>query len=334
MTKRILITGASGFIGSFLVEEALKRGYEVYAGVRQTSNRNFLKDERISFINLNYSSKTELRMQLLGLKDSGIFFDYIIHNAGITKANKKKTYFTVNCQYTKNFIKSLIATGFCPGKFVYISSLAAFGPGCDAENPIRITDKPNPVTTYGKSKLKAENYIRSLTGFPYMIIRPTAVYGPREKDIFLYFRLINRNFEPYIGFKRQKISLIFVKDLVIAIYKAAESELVNRSYFVSDGQAYSMQDVGQKIKKQLSKKTFRFSIPVQFLRVIAFILERFYSMFGYIPALNLEKVNELKSLNWMCDTEPLYSDLKFIAEYDLDKGIMETAEWYKNEGWL
>jgi nucleoside-diphosphate-sugar epimerase len=334
MKKKLLITGASGFIGSFMVEEALNRDYEVYAGIRSTSSTRYLKDDRIKFISLDYSHKPELRSKLLELKNEGISFHYIIHNAGITKARKKKEYFTVNYIYTKNLIKSLILTGTVPAKFIFISSLAAFGPGNDINNTIRETDQPNPVTTYGKSKLKTENYIHSLTGFPCIIIRPTAVYGPRDKDIFLYFRLINKNIEPYIGNKPQKISLIYVKDLVNAIFAAAESPFINRSYFVSDGNDYSMRDVSNTIKKHLEKKTLSFTIPAQLLRIIAFVLEKCCSLFGYMPALNLEKVNELESCNWKCDIEPLQSDLNFKPEYDLDKAVKETAEWYKKEGWL
>ncbi|MCX6257126.1 MAG: NAD(P)-dependent oxidoreductase [Bacteroidia bacterium] len=332
--KTILITGASGFIGSFLVEKALDKGFDVYAGIRSSSSRQYLTDKRIHFTELDFSDAAILTGQLFEIKQSGVNFDYIIHNAGITKANKIKQYFEVNALYTGTFIKSLAAAGQQPVKFIYISSLAAWGPGRNETQPIRETDVPNPVTSYGRSKLQAEEYIRQQTFFPYMIIRPTAVYGPKEKDIFIYFKLINKHFEPYIGKQPQKISMIYVKDLVAAIFLSVESSLINRAWFVSDGRSYSMQNIGALIRKELGKSTLKFSLPIPLIRIIAWILEKCCSMFGYMPALNLEKLNELESKNWVCEHESLENELGFSPGYTLENGIKEAAEWYRKEGWL
>ncbi len=196
----VLITGASGFIGSHLVEEGLKRDYTVYAGVRRTSSREYLKDKRIHFLEIDFSSVDKILNTLEACQIRGIRFQFVIHGAGITKSGKKKDYFRVNAQNTQNFIQALIKAGMIPDKFIFISSLAAYGPGNpETMRPVLLSDTPNPIELYGKSKLEAEKFIRSLDSFPWLIVRPTGVYGPREKDYFVFFKTINRGLETYIG---------------------------------------------------------------------------------------------------------------------------------------
>lgn len=329
--KKILITGASGFIGSFLVEEALKKGYEVYASIRKTSNTEFLTDPRIKFIELDFSDKDSLSKKIFGLP----YFEYVIHSAGLTKAVQKSDYFLSNFQYTKNIIEVLISQKRIPEKFIYMSSLAAYGPGDPVLlQEIKSSDTPNPVTSYGKSKLKSEKYLSAIRDFPYLIIRPTAVYGPREKDLFTVFKLINKNLELFVGSKKQQLSFVYVKDLVRAVFQTMESDIVNKGYFVSDGNVYDGEILGNIIKEQLDKKTIRIKVPVEMARLIAIITEGTKYITGKQPVLNLEKIKELESTNWKCDIQPLIEDINFKPEYNLSQGINETIQWYKESNWL
>ncbi len=329
--KKVLITGASGFIGSFLVEEALNRNQEVYAGIRSTSSKEYLTDSRIKFIELDFSDIDSLKNTLS--KYSA--FDYIIHNAGTTKAYKKEDYLIGNFNYTRNFIEALISVNKVPAKFVYISSLAAYGPG-DATilNTVKSTDTPQPVTAYGKSKLESERYLFSLPQFPFIIIRPTAVYGPREKDLLTMFKMINKHVELFVGFKKQHLTFVYVKDLVKAILLAAESDITHKGYFVSDGNCYDSAMFGDAIKRELNKKTIRIKLPVFFVRMIATIAESTKYITGKQSVLNIEKINELAAVNWKCDMQTTIDDLKYAPEYDLNKGIRETIEGYKKAKWL
>jgi UDP-glucose 4-epimerase len=329
--KKILITGSNGFIGSFLVDEALSKNYEVYAGVRTSSNRQFLANKNVHLFYLNFSDETALRKMLA----EGPQFDFIIHNAGITKAQKKTDYSLVNFQYTKHFIDAIISSNKIPQKFILISSLAAYGPG----NPItleavKLTDTPQPITAYGRSKLEAEKYLSGLEQLPHLIFRPTAVYGPRDKDIYLYFKIINKNLETYIGAPIPYLTFIYVKDLVKAVFAGLESDKVNKAYFVTDGNVYSGKIFAQFIKQHLGKKTIRISMPIPVVRSIAGVLEFFYGLAGNTPILNYEKINELSATNWQCDIKPLQEDLNFKTDYDLNKGVYETIHWYKKENWL
>lgn len=329
--KKILITGASGFIGSFLVDEALNRNYEVYAGIRKTSNREYLVDSRIKFIELNFSE-----IELLSKEISAApYFDFVIHNAGITKATKTEDYFTTNYQYTKNIIDVLIDLKRVPEKFIYMSSLAAYGPGSPTLlYPVKASDTPRPLTSYGKSKLKSEKFIATLSNFPHIIIRPTAVYGPREKDLLTVFKLINKNIELFVGFKKQHLTFVYVKDLVKAVFQATESDHVNKGYFVSDGYVYDGKILGNIIKEELGKKTIRINLPTKLVRWIAMINESTKYITKKQPVLNLDKINELASTNWKCDIKPLVDESNYNPTYNLTQGIHETIKWYKEFKWL
>ncbi|MCX6306199.1 MAG: NAD(P)-dependent oxidoreductase [Bacteroidetes bacterium] len=331
----VLITGASGFIGSFLVDEGLKQGLEVYAGIRKSSSRGYLQDKRIQFLEFDFSSREKVLVTLDECKKNNIRFKYIIHNAGLTKAQKKEDFYNVNCRNTIHFIEALKEADMVPEKFLFVSSLAAYGPGNpDTGEPVRNTHEPKPIELYGKSKLEAERYITSLTGFPWLIVRPTGVYGPKEKDYFIFFQTINRGLEPYIGFKKQVLTFIYVRDLVRLIFLALASQHVNKAWFVSDGKEYPSELFAEITKKALGKKTLRFTVPLFLVKTIATIGERVTGLWGSIPTLNTDKYNVLKSTNWRCEVEPLEKDFGFKAEYDLEKGVAEALAWYKKEHWL
>jgi nucleoside-diphosphate-sugar epimerase len=333
--KNILITGASGFIGSFLVEEGLKRDYQVFAGIRKTSSKEYLRDPSIRFIEFDFSSVDRIFKILEECKLQNLRFDYIIHNAGLTKAQKKEDYYRVNSQNTQNFIEALALAGMIPQKFIFISSLAAYGPGNPLTfDPVKLSDIPNPIELYGKSKHEAEKYIQSLEDFPWIIVRPTGVYGPREKDYFVFFKTIDRGLETYIGSRKQVLTFIYVKDLVRLIFDILPTQVQRKSFFVSDGNEYDTTTFAAIAKKHLRKKTIKLVIPSGIVKQIAFSLEKIYGIWGKIPTLNTDKFKVLSSTNWKCEIEPLHTEFGFHAEYDLDKGVQETIEWYKKNKWL
>jgi nucleoside-diphosphate-sugar epimerase len=331
----ILITGASGFIGSFLVEEGLKQDFQVFAGIRKSSSRGYLQDDRIQFLEFDFSTREKVLETLKDCKRNNIRFQYIVHNAGLTKVKKKEDYYNVNCRNTINFIEALVEAEMVPDKFLFVSSLAAYGPGNpDTNEPVRLDHEPKPIELYGKSKLEAERYITSLKGFPWLIVRPTGVYGPKEKDYFVFFQTINRGLEPYIGFKKQVLTFIYVRDLARLIFLALESPHVNKAWFVSDGKEYPSELFAEITRKALGKKTIRFTVPLFLVKAIAIMGEGVAGLWGGIPTLNTDKYNVLRSTNWRCEVGTLESDLGFKAEYELEKGVAETLAWYKKENWL
>lgn len=330
-----MITGASGFIGSFLCAKGIESGYEVWAGVRQTSSRKYLNIRGLNFIELSFEDEKLLSHQLTEYLKLNSPFDFIIHNAGVTKAPKNEDYFQANYLNTKNFIEVLSEISILPEKFIFTSSLAAFGPANESSpDQIRLDQKPDPVNLYGKSKLKAEEYIKSVKDLNYIIMRPTGVYGPRDKDYFQLFNIINKGFEVYIGSTRQKLTFIFVEDLINAYFLAIRSEQSAASYFISESDWYYTCDFYAKIKKELNKKTIKIVIPLWLIKPIAVMNDIIGRTTGNYPTLNNDKLAILKAKNWFCETDKLKSELNFITEYNLDSGIKATVKWYKENGWL
>ena len=335
--KRILITGASGFIGGFLVDEALRRGYDVWAGIRSGSSRERLRDERIRFIELQYEDKGKLTDQLREVVSNSGIWHFVIHNAGITKAINKSDFNKVNALYTGILIESLAEAGCLPDKFLLMSSLSSFGPvNENSFKPICDSDEQRPDTAYGMSKLEAEQLVKAQTYFPYVILRPTGVYGPGDKDYLMEIKSIKSGFDLKVGFKPQKITFIYVKDLVVTTFLALENDFVrNKSYFIADGDVYSDSEFA-KIVKHLLGKRFLLSlrIPLWLCYLTCLFSEVIGNISGKSMTLNTDKYKILKQRNWTCETESTCMDIGFIRAYDLKEGLKETILNNKKSGLL
>ena len=250
--KKILITGGSGFIGSFVVEEALRQGLETWVAVRRTSSREYLRDERIRFIEPNLGNYTELCRQLEEHKREHGAFDYVVHCAGVTKCADEADFERVNTGHTENLVNALRQTGMVPRRLVYLSSLSVMGPVNDHDyRPISQDDEPQPNTAYARSKLKAERFLQEQKDFPCVILRPTGVYGPREKDYFLMAQSIARHVDCSVGFRRQDLTFVYVKDVVEAVFLAIERGRTGAKYFLSDGCVYSSRTFSDLIIREL-----------------------------------------------------------------------------------
>ena len=266
MANKILITGASGFIGSFIVEEALRRDMDVWAAVRKTSSREYLQDSRINFIELDFRSKEALVAQL-GAHE----FDYVVHAAGVTKCLDKEDFRRINTEGTIHLVDALIDLRMPIKRFVYLSSLSVFGNIHERQPYQDITERdcPRPNTAYGKSKLEAERYLDSIgNDFPYIILRPTGVYGPRERDYFLMAQSVARHVDFAAGFKRQDITFVYVLDVVQAVFLALDRGMSGRKYFLSDGEVYRSADFSSLLKKELGVSwMLRIVAPLWVLRI-------------------------------------------------------------------
>ena len=218
-------------------------------------------------------------------------------------------------------------------RFVFISSLAATGPLKTADGRIKENKEHNPVTAYGKSKLSAERKLEKIN-IPVTILRPTAIYGPREKDIFLVNQYLNKGFEPYIGRAPQKLSFVYGKDVADLAVKALRYLNSNGAYNISDGNEYSRYEYATIVKTLLGKKTVKLHLPVIIVKALLFAVEKFSRSMNKVPAVSNEKLNELMAENWICDITKAQDELGFAPSYNLEKGLKESIEWYKKNNWL
>jgi len=346
----ILVTGASGFIGSYIVQEGLDKGFDVWAGMRGTSSRGYLQDQRIRFAQLNLSDPKLLRQQLRQYKDQmgGKGWDYVVHAAGATKCLKEEDFYRTNTDGTRNLIDALRAEEMIPKRFVFVSSLSIFGairenavhkPSTDNPwiySPILLTDTPQPNTAYGRSKLKAEEYLQQQKDFPFTILRPTGVYGPREKDYFMMAKSIKQHIDFAVGFRPQEITFVYMMDVVQAIYKCMDAPAAEgKAYFLSDGEVYNSRRFSDLLQQYLGNPwVCHVKAPLWLLRIICWVSTRVSHITGKMNALNDDKFYILSQRNWQCDIEPAKRDFNFQPQWKLEQGVPATIKWYQDNGWI
>lgn len=322
--EKILITGASGFIGSFIVEEALARGMEVWAAVRSTSSRQYIRDGRVNIIELDLSAPRQLELALKGRR-----FDYVVHAAGATKALRDDTFFAVNTVGTTNIVRALEATSPSLKRLVFISSLSVFGPVRESlpYSSIVDTDCPRPNTAYGMSKLQAERWLEGCARLPFTILRPTGVYGPREKDYMMMVDSIRHGVDVAVGYHRQDITFVYVRDVVQAVFASMKSEkTVGKAYFLTDGGVYTSRTFSDLIIKALRKRNvLRLRLPLFALRAVCALGSVYSKLTGRLTTLNSDHYRILAQRNWRCDITPAQRDFGYSPEWGLERGVAEVV---------
>lgn len=325
---KVFITGATGFVGSFLAERLVHANHEVRCLVRKQSNLRWIADLDIECF---YGSLYDKESLIRGIKGC----DVIYNVAGVTKARTEAEYFAGNFEGTKNLIDAVSSQKNKISRFVHVSSQAAVGPS-PTIIPIDEMHSPNPLTFYGKSKLAGEEYVKSLDKkMPLTIVRPPAVYGPRETDILEFFRTVKMGVIPQLGGKDKYLSLIHVKDLVRGIIMAAEHEqAVGQTYFITSAQPYSWEEISRITLKVLQKKGVKIPVPIVLMKVISSISEGVSTLTKKPALVNHQKIIEIEQDFWTCSPQKAQNELGFSAEIGLENGIRETLIWYKENDWL
>ena len=325
--RSVMLTGATGFIGSHLAERLLREGIRLSLWVRRRNGliasleragaKVFLGDPRDDRV---------LAAALRGV-------DLVVHCAGTARAFDREGYFKTNVDLTRWILGSLQA----PQKMVYISSQAAAGPsGGDA--PLDESVEPRPISHYGQSKLEAEEWVRrwgGANGSGYVILRPSIVYGPRERDLYNLFKWIRRGVLPCMGDGRQQISLVHVDDLVDAVMAVVESAPPGQTYFVTGGEHCSVKALGLTIRDALGKgRLLHLDIPEWVFESLGRILDA-VSLVTRAPALlSRQKTLEMRQPAWLCSNRKIREALGWEPRYSLRRGIDETVAWYIREKWL
>lgn len=335
MNKKVLIVGAGGFAGGFLVEEALRRGYEVWAGLRASTSREYLTDPRIRFLELDFNDPGSLAPALRQALPEGEKWDYTVYNLGATKCLRYSDFARINCDYLRSFLDALKESGMVPEKFLFISSLSAMGPGDEkGGTPFREDMIPMPNTRYGTSKHKAELELQ-MSGVPYIIFRATGLYGPRDKDYFLMFKSIASGFDFSVGLRRQFLTFLYVEDLARAVFDALEHSPAGEVYNVAEDAFYTQAEFRRLASRELGKRlVVPVRVPIWGLRCVSYVAEKIGVMRGKPSTLNTDKYRIMKQRNWKVDVSKARSGFGFAPQVSLEEGVRRCVAWYREKGWL
>lgn len=325
--------GAGGFIGGFMAKESLNRGYETWVVVRESTSRRYLSDERLNFVVLDYDNSEAIAKTLATALPEGEKWDYIVYNLGATKCANFMDFNRINYEYLRRFVEVLRENNLVPERFLFMSSLSALGPGDEkGYTPMVSSMIPNPNTKYGLSKIKAELYLETLPDFPYIIFRPTGVYGPHEQDYLMMIKSIDSHWDFGVGYRKQLLTFIYVDDLVSAVYDAFDAGVIKKKYIISEDRAYTQAEFRKIVAKELGVKwVIPMRLPLWIVYIASVIAEKWGVIQMKPSTLNRDKFKIMKQRNWSCDVSDAIRDFNFFPRYSLVAGVKATIAAYKQE---
>lgn len=320
------VTGGTGFVGSHLVELLLARGYEVRSLVR--SDLKWLAGLPVTLVKGSLEEPGTLAEALAGV-------DEIHHVGGLTRSRSWDDFVAANVTATVRLLDYVAGMDHKPRRVLVTSTLAAVGrsdtPVADESSPLR------PISKYGKSKAAMEQAISPyFERLPMTVIRPPAVYGPRETDILTFFQSVAKGLCPVVGRGDvPALSLVHVRDLVAGMADAAvHGAAEGHTYFLGGGKQYSWHEIRDAAAKALGRRVLTLPIPPAFVIPLGTVTEVLAGLFGQYPPLNREKANEIRYTCTMCSSDAATRDFGYVAPTGLEAGIAETIRWYREKGWL
>jgi nucleoside-diphosphate-sugar epimerase len=322
------VTGGTGFIGSHTVEQLIAEGFHVRCLIRPyQTNLRWLQGLPVDLVKCDLLNSASILKCIEGS-------EYIIHIAGITKAKHQSDFFTGNVTTTNNLLLAASQLKHLK-KFCYISSLTAVGPSSTGV-PLNETSHCHPITAYGKSKLEAERLCKNYSAkLPIVIIRPPAVFGPRDTDILEIFKWVNHGLKPILGSSAKTLSLVYAPDLAKGIIRATfDDRTVGETYNIADPTIFTFFSIIDYLATFVHKRTIQIHLPKGLVYSMAGIMQ-FVAFLSKNPAvLNIEKARDLLQTHWVCDPRKIQEHIGFQTSTSIYDGVNKTFRWYKDKGWL
>lgn len=329
----VLIIGAGGFVGGFLARKALECGYDTWVGVRASTSRRYLTDPRLHFVVLDYDDNAQVAQALRESAPSERGWDYIVWNLGATKCPDLREFDHINYVYPREFLKVLRKFGFIPRRWVHMSSLSVLGTGDEKGfKPFDARSVPQPDTAYGLSKLKAEMCLELQPDIPWVVLRPTGIYGPHEKDYLMMIQSIDRHLDVSVGFAEQRLTFLYVDDLVDAVFQviaAPAEKVVHHKYILTDGDTYTQKEFREMTLACLGKKwALPLRLPMWAVYGVSVAAEKFAAARGKSSTLNRDKYKIMRQRNWTCDISDARRDFGYAPRWQLERGLAATVRAY------
>jgi dihydroflavonol-4-reductase len=324
--RRALLTGATGFVGTHLTERLISDGWQVRALVRRTSDTRRLEALGAERIVGDLEDAEAIVHAASGT-------DVVYHLAAVTFGRSEEEYRRANVGGTRNLAEAVARSGPRPRRVVYLSSYAACGPARDGR-PRWLEEMPAPLTAYGRTKLAGEEAVRFLTeqGIEVTILRAPAVYGPGDRALLSYFRLIRWGLAPAPAGGERLLHMVYAPDLATALVRAAD--VPPGTYAVAEPVEHRWSDVVSTIARAMGKRPLRIPLPPVLVRAAAAATETIGGLAGRAVPFNREKAEEMLAEAWMCDLAGSEALLPPAEATPLVRGIASTIQWYKSQGWL
>jgi len=325
---KALVTGGHGFLGSHLVEVLLERGLQVRCLLRPERSTDVFGDSRVAV------ARGDLR-RTDGLTEAVEGVDYVFHVAGLIAAAGPADFHAVNVEGTKRLARAVAEAAPGCRRFVYVSSQAAAGPSPDGR-PIGEEHAPLPLTHYGRSKLAGERVLPHALGpVPYTILRPPAIYGPRDPALLPFFQLASKGVFPSLDGRGRRFNLLHARDVAEAVAAGAfAAEAAGRTYFLADRTGVSYPELADALGRAFGRRARRVPVPDLVLDLAAMLTDEVAALLGIVPVFGREKARELKARWWLCSAERAMRELGWSARIPLHDGMAATARWYVDAGWV
>jgi nucleoside-diphosphate-sugar epimerase len=324
---RAIVTGGAGFVGSHLVEALLARGDEVVCVERPGALRGWVAGFPVAFTDCGIEDPECLTRAFRG---AGVVY----HLAALTQAVRPEDFDRVNALGTANVVEAASRQPVAP-RVVFMSSLAALGP-CRNGESLSERSVPHPLSRYGQSKLAAEIVLHGAPErVPWVILRFSSVYGPRERAVLRLFQMVRRGVAVTVGGWDREVSLIYAADAVNALIAAGTSPRApGRTFCIAHPEAVTWEAFARSVGQALRREPWLLSIAPGAARVLAMAIEESARWKGRPAVLNRERVREVSQARWVCDPSAAIEDIGFRPAYPVRAGARETAAWYEKAGWL